>query len=126
MGNSCLLQVRETAEPTPFITPQWARKLPEEENLEIRDHMPNSYRDNNFWWLELGGNKNTIDDAEEIRDELLKLSFGIWDHIKNTGDHKAENWELDWAGFLPGKRESRRYIGDHILNQRKVQSSAAC
>lgn len=36
------------------------------------------------------------------------------------------NWELDWAGFLPGKRESRRYIGDHILNQRKVQSSAAC
>lgn len=126
MGNSCLLQVRETAEPTPFIPPQWARKLPEEENLEIRDHMPNSYRDNNFWWLELGGNKNTIDDAEEIRDELLKLSFGIWDHIKNTGDHKAENWELDWAGFLPGKRESRRYIGDHILNQRKVQSSAAC
>lgn len=121
MGNSCLLQVRETAEPIPFIPPKWARKLPDEENLETRDHMPNSYRDNNFWWLELGGNKNTIDDAEEIRDELLKLSFGIWDHIKNTGDHNAENWELDWAGFLPGKRESRRYIGDHILNQREVQ-----
>lgn len=121
MGNSCLLQVRETAEPIKFIPPEWARKIPDDENLKTRDHMPDSYRGNNFWWLELGGNKDTIEDAEEIRDDLLALSFGVWDHIKNQGAHNAENWELDWAGFLPGKRESRRYIGDHILTQREVQ-----
>ena len=122
MGNSCLLQARETSAYIEFIPPKWARKLNSEDNLKTRDHMPSNYRGNNFWWLELGGNRDTIKDAEEIRDELLSLSFGVWDHIKNHGDHDAENWELDWAGFLPGKRESRRYIGDHILNQVEVQS----
>ena len=39
-----------------------------------------------------------------LRDELLKIAFGVWDHIKNRGDHGADNWELEWVGFLPGKR----------------------
>jgi hypothetical protein len=34
----------------------------------------------------------------------------------------AVNWGLDWQGFLPGKRESRRYIGDHVLCQDDVES----
>ncbi len=120
MGNSCLLQVRQTAGPIPFIAPGWARKIPDESQLSTRPHLPHQFRDNNFWWLELGGEQDTIADAEEIRDELLALSFGVWDHIKNHGDHDADNWELDWAGFLPGKRESRRYEGDHILTQPEV------
>ena len=36
-------------------------------------------------------------------------------------DHGADNWELEWVGFLPGKRESRRCIGDHILNQQDIE-----
>ena len=120
MGNSCLLQARQTDSPIPFIAPSWARKIPDERQLSTRPHLPNQFRDNNFWWLELGGEQDTIADAEEIRDELLALSFGVWDHIKNHGDHDADNWELDWAGFLPGKRESRRYEGDHILTQPEV------
>ena len=120
MGNSCLLQVRQTPNPIPFTPPTWARKIPDESQLSTRPHMPDQFRDNNFWWLELGGEQDTIADAESIRDELLALSFGVWDHIKNHGDHDADNWELDWAGFLPGKRESRRYEGDHILTQPEV------
>jgi hypothetical protein len=27
------------------------------------------------------------------------------------------NWAMDWVGMVPGKRESRRLIGDHILTQ---------
>lgn len=122
MGNSCLLQARETSVPIPYTPPVWARKLPDESQMDTRPHMPAQFRDNNFWWMELGGEQDTINDAEQIRDELLKLSFGVWDHIKNTPGHDAENWELDWAGFLPGKRESRRYVGDHILTQADVQS----
>lgn len=120
MGSSCLLQARQTEEPISFIPPDWARKIPDESQLSTRPHMPDQYRDNNFWWLELGGEQDTIADAETIRDDLLALSFGVWDHIKNHGDHDADCWELDWAGFLPGKRESRRYVGDHILTQPEV------
>jgi len=122
MGNSCLLQLRETPNKVPYSPPAWARSLPDESLLETRPHRPDQFVDNNFWWLELGGEQDTIEDAEEIRDELLKLAFGVWDHIKNRGDHGAETWDLDWAGFLPGKRESRRYEGDHILTQGDVQS----
>mgnify|MGYP001026285019 FL=1 len=76
----------------------------------------------NFWWIELGGENDSIHDTEWLRDELLKIAFGIWDHIKNHGDHHAENWELEWVGFLPGKRESRRYVGPYTLTQNDVEA----
>lgn len=46
----------------------------------------------------------------------------MWDHIKNRGDHGADNWELEWVGFLPGKRESRRYEGDYMLTQQDLST----
>lgn len=122
MGNSCLIQARETPSPIKYIPPEWARKIESDEQIKNRPHAPTDYRGNNFWWLELGGTEDTIADSEKIRDDLLALSFGTWDHIKNHGEHNAENWELDFLGFLPGKRESRRYVGDHILTQNEVQA----
>ncbi len=76
----------------------------------------------NFWWIELGGEQDSIHDAEQVRDELLKTAYGIWDHIKNYGDHHAENWELEWVGILPGKRESRRYVGRYILTENDIEA----
>lgn len=76
----------------------------------------------NFWWIELGGEDDSLHDAEQMRDELLRVVFGVWDHIKNYGDHHAENWELEWVGFLPGKRESRRYVGAYTLTQHDLEA----
>ena len=28
--------------------------------------------------------------------------YGIWDHIKNSGEFDAENLTLEWIGNLPG------------------------
>ncbi len=120
MGLSCLIQARETSSPKKFIPPSWAYSYPDDTHLSHRGHRIAGTQ--NFWWMELGGEQDSIRDTEEIRDELLKTAFGIWDHIKNHGDHGADNWELDWVGFLPGKRESRRYVGDYILHQADVQS----
>ncbi|HHE70786.1 MAG TPA: FAD-dependent oxidoreductase [Chloroflexi bacterium] len=119
MGMSCLIQARETPRPQPFIPPIWANVYETDDDLPFRDHQPPS---SNFWWIELGGEQDTIHDTEAIRDELLKVAFGVWDHIKNRGDHGADNWVLDWVGFLPGKRESRRYEGDVIVTQHDVRS----
>ncbi|MCE5251442.1 FAD-dependent oxidoreductase [bacterium] len=119
MGMSCLFQARETASPQPFIPPAWASVFKSDDDLPYREH---DVRTTNFWWMELGGEDDSIHDTERLRDELLKIAFGVWDHIKNRGDHGAENWTLDWVGFLPGKRESRRYVGDHILTQNDVRA----
>ena len=119
MGMSCLIQVRETDRPQKFTPPKWAYSYPTEESLPpCRGH--DLSRLQNFWYLELGGNRDSIGDAEEVKDELLKTAMGMWDHIKNHGDHGAENFVLDWIGFLPGKRESRRLMGDCILTQNDV------
>ncbi len=121
MGMSCLLQVRETARPQPFVPPSWAHVYKTEDDFPHRGHDIH-IKTNNFWWIELGGEDDSIHDTERLRDELLKVTFGVWDHIKNYGDHGAENWELDWVGFLPGKRESRRYIGDYTVTQNDVRA----
>ncbi len=120
MGMSCLMQVREMTEPQKFTPPKWANKYLSDDDLPCRAHELDVWQ--NFWWLELGGEDDSIHDTEKIREELLKVALGVWDHIKNHGDHKADNWTLDWIGFLPGKRESRRYVGDHLLNQHDVES----
>jgi len=118
MGMSCLLQGRETDRKQTFTPPSWAHVYETDEELNKRGHGFGT----NFWWIETGGEMDSIHDAETCREDLLKIAFGVWDHIKNRGDHGADNWVLDWVGFLPGKRESRRYVGDHVLTQNDVEA----
>ncbi|MGE9294149.1 MAG: FAD-dependent oxidoreductase, partial [Puniceicoccales bacterium] len=66
---------------------------------------------------------STIADAESIRDELYKAAWGVWDYMKNRGPQaeKLANWRLRWMGALPGKRENRRYLGEHVLTQNDIE-----
>ncbi len=132
MGMSLLIQARETDKPIKYIPPTWANKYESDEDFAIIPYLEGqhaTFRDHkigtsgcNLWWMELGGDTGVpIENTEETRDELIKVAFGIWDHIKNKGEHGYENWELEWVGFLPGKRESRRYVSDHVLTQRDVE-----
>ena len=121
MGSSLLIQARETDHKVEFTPPEWAYDFPDDESLNHKPHECLLKPHTNFYWIELGGEANTIADAEKLRDELLKIAFGVWDHMKNHGEHGADNWELEWIGFLPGKRESRRYVGDYTLTQDDVE-----
>ncbi len=121
MGNSILVQLRKSSAPhRPFRAPEWAYHYTEE-TIPRKEAMFNM-KTNNFWWMEFGGVKDTIADADEIRDELLKIAYGCWEYIKNHPDGRAREWELDWIGSLPGKRESARYVGDHILTQPEIEA----
>ncbi len=74
-----------------------------------------------LWWLEYGGRLDTVHQTEEIKWELWKVIYGIWDYVKNSGKYpEAENLSLEWVGLIPGKRESRRFEGDYMLSQRDV------
>jgi hypothetical protein len=120
LGSSLLFTSRDMGKPMPFIPPTWARKFAEED-LKFRGHKQWEY---GYWWVEFGGTMDTIKDNETIRDELLAIMMGVWDHIKNSGHHpESENWALDWFGFLPGKRESRRFIGHHMLTQNDLEQA---
>lgn len=123
LGSSLLFQAREHDVPMPFVAPPWARKFTEED-LRLRPHPPESGQfEYGFWWVEWGGQLDTIKDNERIRDELLAIMLGVWDHIKNGGDHGADRWALEWFGFLPGKRESRRFTGRYVLTERDLLES---
>ncbi len=142
MGNTILFRAVDVGHPVPFTPPSFAKKL-SEEDLRLRIHSnrhrpdfsmaenPEDYArvsttssscsDYGYWWLELMGNgDDIISEYEEIRDELFAYFYGIWDHIKNGGDHGAENYELVWVGTLPGTRESRRLEGDYILTENDI------
>lgn len=120
MGSSCLIEARRTDHYCPFTPPEWAYSYPDDESMYLKNHdVPGTGV--NFWWMELGGEMDTIHDAQQINEELLRVAYGVWDHIKNHGDHGMENWELEWVGFLPGKRESRRCEGPYLLNQRDLE-----
>ena len=121
MGMSCLLQMRKTERVSRYYPPAFAKKLTAEDLRLRRPDMGNSGE--NFWYLELGGNRDSIRDTEETRDELLSLAYGMVDYIKNSGEYPdADHWEPEWIGFLPGKRESRRMVGPYIMTQGDVLS----
>ena len=146
MGNTIMFSAIDRGEPVKFIKPDWAYTFTEED-LKYREHsdsigshaeggeliefeegsgrLPHfSNVDSGYWWIELGGQyDDIIRDGETIRDELLKCVYGVWDHLKNGGNHGVENMDLDWVGMVPGYRESRRIEGDYLLTENDIREN---
>jgi len=120
LGSSILFTSRQYDRPMPFRAPHWIHKFPACEDLPLRGHDAWEY---GYWWVEWGGELDTIKEDERIREELIAAAFGVWDHIKNSGRHpQSANWALEWVGAIPGKRESRRFVGDYVLKQQDLQN----
>ena len=146
MGNTIMFTACDRGEPVTFEKPDWAYSYTEED-LQHRPHVDGitahadggaiveaeegknqlpgfSNVDSGYWWIELGGDReDIIFEGEEIRDELYSSLFGVWDHLKNVGDHGTRTLDLEWIGMVPGYRESRRLEGDYILNDNDVRAN---
>jgi hypothetical protein len=123
MGNTLFYRARDTGRPVAFKKLDWAAEFDTEEDLIHRDH---GHFECGYWWIEVGAPWHPIKDNEEIRDEALRQLLGVWDHIKNrcVHDHireRAKNYALEFVGFWPYKRESRRILGDYTLTEKDVR-----
>ncbi len=122
MGNTLYYRACDAGRPVPFTRPDWAAEFATEGDLTDRDH---GHFECGYWWIEVGTPLHPIHDNEEIRDVALSQLLGVWDHIKNhcTRDdirERAQNYALEFIGFWPYKRESRRILGDYTLTEKDV------
>ncbi|GAB5562247.1 MAG: hypothetical protein SynsKO_38940 [Synoicihabitans sp.] len=125
LGSTIMFQARKHDRPMPFVAPSWVRKF-NEEDFKLRPYgQPHADLglEYGYWWAEWGGCLDTLKDNEKIRDELLAITLGIWNYVKNESEVDASHWALDWIGFLPGKRESRRFVGRHVLTEQDIFQS---
>ena len=121
MGSSLMFKARDMGKEVPFIKPFWADAYT---NEDMR-YRPITEICSGYWWIELGGGaQRVIEEGEQIRDDLLKAVYGVWNYIKNSRTSEgqlrfpeAAAYDLEWVGFLPGKRESRRLLGDYVLTE---------
>lgn len=116
LGHTIYFYSKDAGQPVKFIPPSFAlrdiTKIPRWRDIKVTDSGCH------FWWLEWGGRLDTIHDSERIKWELWKVVYGVWDHIKNSGQFpEAETFTLEWVGVIPGKRESRRFEGDYMITQ---------
>lgn len=142
MGNTILFKALDRGEPVKFTPPPFAKKLTEEQ-LKFRTHSkfhsidvssaaePEAFKrastgsttavDYGYWWIELTGEgEDFVGQYEKVKDDVYAYAWGMWDHIKNGGEHGADNYDLEWIGALPGMRESRRLVGDYLLNENDI------
>ncbi|GAB3005566.1 hypothetical protein GCM10027284_24160 [Cyclobacterium sediminis] len=119
LGHSLYFYSKDTGKPVRFVAPQYANteidELPRFKSFNLKDHGCR------LWWVEYGGRKDTIHESETIKWELWRVIYGIWNHLKNSGEYpEVDTHTLEWVGTIPGKRESRRFEGDYILSQKDL------
>jgi len=119
LGHSLYFYSRATDHPVKFVPPAFAlmdiKKIPRYRELRVTDSGCS------LWWLEYGGELDTVHGTEAIKWELWRVAYGVWNYIKNSGEFpEAANLTLEWIGAIPGKRESRRFVGDYILTQKDI------
>jgi hypothetical protein len=119
LGHSMYFYSKDVGTPVKFVPPSWA--LDDITRIPRYRQFHTNMQGCNFWWLEYGGRLDTVHQTEEIKWELWKVIYGVWNHFKNSGEFpEAENMTLEWVGHIPGKRESRRFEGDYMIRQQDV------
>ena len=120
MGNGLAFRAHSVNRPVSFQRPPWAR------HIETLGGYGRRLRNvaGGEWWMEHPGTVDDLWQAEEARDELIKISFSYWDFIKNRSPLKeqARSYILSHIPIVDAKRESRRLMGDYILNQNDCEN----
>jgi ribulose 1,5-bisphosphate synthetase/thiazole synthase len=68
------------------------------------------------WFWESGFDKHPLNDLELIRDHNFRAVYGAVSTLKTKGGDKYAPYYMQWLAYIGGPRESRRIVGDMILN----------
>ncbi|MEZ4773234.1 MAG: FAD-dependent oxidoreductase [Bacteroidia bacterium] len=124
MGSSIHFKAQDMGRPVPFSAPEWAIRYDDASYFYDQGRLPKEER-GGFWWLEIGVPYHTIHDNETIRHELTRHALGVWHWMKNQDPvmkERTRNYALDWIGQVPGKRESRRIMGEYFITEHDIQN----
>ncbi|GHV37385.1 hypothetical protein AGMMS49546_04980 [Spirochaetia bacterium] len=122
MGNSLFYVSKKCDKPVAFVPPAYIYDIEKVTSfISAGGRLVNETLNGcDYWWFEFGGTVDTVQDNQDISLELRKITLGVWNYIKNSGLFDAENLTLEWVGSVPGKRESRRFIGAYVLKQQDL------
>ncbi|MGK3128210.1 FAD-dependent oxidoreductase [Pantoea sp. C8B4] len=119
LGHSIYFYTKRTSQPVRFVPPSFALK--EITAIPRYKRLTSDLNGCDLWWLEWGGRLDTVHESETIKWELWKIVWGVWDYIKNSDEFPdADTLTIEWVGLIPGKRESRRFLGDTLLCQQDI------
>ncbi|MGQ7889489.1 FAD-dependent oxidoreductase [Paenibacillus sp. WC2504] len=121
LGSTILFYTKDVGHPVKFHPPSFAKDITKT-SIPIKRVIRSGDSGCHYWWIEWGGELDTVHENEKIRDELWSVIYGIWDYIKNSGNFEAQQMTLEWVGALPGKREYRRFVGDYVLTQNDIMA----
>ena len=119
LGSTIFFHTKVSSTPVPFERPSFARDITTT-SIPISRILSTGDSGARYWWIEFGGELDTLHDDAQIREELWAAVYGIWDYIKNSGKFDADYLTLEWIGAIPGKRETRRFVGDYTFTQNDV------
>src|SRR5882724_5610783 len=119
LGHTLYFYSKDVGRPVKFVPPSFAltdiTQIPRWRHFSPKDFGCR------LWWIEYGGRTDTVHETEQIKWELWKVVYGVWNHLKNSGEFpETANLTLEWVGAIPGKRESRRFEGDYLLRQQDI------
>ena len=123
-GSTNFWTTRWTDMPSSFPECPWALKI-DETNCDIacpKSDVEGDYPFAAGWNWESGFGKDAIKDAEWIRDYNFRAAYGMWDYLKNRSPEKEKyaKAEMDWLGYVLGKRAARRIVGDYVLTEKDL------
>lgn len=108
MGASVLWNSEPTTERSTFPAVPWAMPVAKQHSAV-----------NGEWYWEYSANDlDQVQDAEQIRDHLLRAIYGSFANAKKHP--KNATVALKWVAYVAGKRESRRIMGDYIYTMKDM------
>ena len=113
LGSTFMWYAEKADQPAPFPETPWGVQFNESNAQKVTRAD---------WDWELGMKQDQIQEGEAIRDYDYRVIYGNWSFLKNRSQDRAayERERLSWVAYIAGKRESRRLLGDIILQEQDI------